>query len=198
MFSIMLLALFAVPAVFTTACGGGGGTSTPDDIGNSVMKIIKTKDLKDWDKLIKMCYPIWEDAGKQDIAERKWKMENSRLRWKEDVKPDVEKMDPKGKSEIDSEDKYKAMEAGRWYALQTGAYTLAEKEDWEKRMSEVDWWMTGRDVKLDVEGQGRASLSYGNQYGDSIVVHAARIDGKWYLAAVDLKGVPKDLPEKKK
>ena len=70
-------------------------------------------------------------------------------------------------------------------------------DDLDKRLTEVTWARRGVSEKLDVEGQGTATISYGNVYKDRITVTVERKNGLWYLTGVETK-FNKELPEKPK
>ncbi len=78
-----------------------------------------------------------------------------------------------------------------------GFYRVYTADDWEKRLKEGEWYMAGREVKLEVEGQGVATFRYLNRYNDSIKVECYREGGVWYFGDADIK-MEKKMPEKPK
>lgn len=196
MTGLMLLALMAVPVAFATACGGGG-QSDPQTIADAVMDGFKSeKFTKGFDYM-----PKWVTTGAEKKAEvQKWRAKEGWDRWK-DFKARLEGdngLDPKDKSGItNSEEKWMgASDAERWAVLQ-GFYKVYTVDDWEKRVKEGEWYMSSRNLKLDVEGQGEGRFNYINKYNDTVTVSCWREAGVWYLADVDFK-MEKKLPEKPK
>ncbi|CAG0979139.1 hypothetical protein PLCT2_01800 [Planctomycetaceae bacterium] len=193
---LMLLALIAVPVAFASACGGGG-QSDPQSIADAVVDGFKSeKFTKGYDYLAK-----WKlNSGEKMAEAKKWRMKEGWERWK-DLKKRFEGdegLDPKEKSQItNGEEKWGgASDAERWAVLQ-GFYKVYTAEDYEKRLKEGEWYLAGRNVKLDVEGQGEASFTYVNRYNDAIKVDCYREGGVWYFGDADIK-MEKKMPEKPK
>jgi hypothetical protein len=191
--NMLMVTPLAALILMMAGCGGGGGTADPNDIGNAVFKAITSKD---WDNLTDLMDPMGSDrSALAKVTE--WKRNEKYESWKE-YKKRLEGdggMDPKSKSGIDGEDKWKSMSEGKSYALEQGLYRLYANDDLDKRLGDVPWAMAGSSRKLDIEGQGRATVYYSNVYGDSIEVSCTRRDGLWYLSGIEVK-MDKELPPK--
>jgi hypothetical protein len=177
--------------VMMSACGQSGGTADSRDIGDAVLAKIQAKDF---DTLVSLMDQSETDLPAQ-MKVRDWKVENKYDTWKQ-YKARLEGdngMDPKSKSGIDGEDAWKSMDFGKHLALSLGLYRLHAIEDLDKRL-EGPWALEGKRDKLEIEGQGSSTLSYGNGYGDTITVRCERKGGLWYLANVSTE-FEKDTPK---
>jgi hypothetical protein len=178
-----------------SSCGGGsGGTVDPKEIGDAAVKKITSMDFDSLDSL--MDQDIDVGAAKEI---RDWRIKEGYDRWK-DYKKRLEGdggMDPKSKSGIDSEDKWKEMTWGKRTGLDMGLYRLYANDDVEKRLKEMKWARVGTEQKLAVEGQGSATIVYVNGYQDMIEVKCVRKNGLWYLSSVEVQ-MSKEVPKKPK
>lgn len=143
--------------------------------------------------------PSWMiSATAKETEVRKWRMKEGWDRWK-DFRMHLENengLDPKDKSGItNSEGKWVEASDAQRGAVMMGFYRVYAVEDWEKRLKEGDWFLDARDVRLDVEGQGKAKFEYKNRYNDGISISCYREGGVWYLAGVSIK-VEKLMPVK--
>lgn len=195
--NLMKLAPLVLVVLAMSACGGGGGTADPDAIAAGVVDAIKGEKFAN-------VYNFLPDHQKSMADGRAtvgaWRMKEGWERWK-DFKPMFEGdngLDPKDKSGITGgQEKWEAASHGERYAVFLGLYRAYAADDWEKRLKDGTWVLASRSVKLDVEGQGRASISYQNQFNDTIEVACIRENGLWYLADVEMK-MSKKLPDKPK
>lgn len=189
--SAPLLALI----LMLSSCGGGsGGAADPKEIGSAVLAKLNAMDFDTLDELMENDMDI--DAAKEV---RDWRIKEGYDRWK-DYKKRLEGdagMDPKSKSGIDGEEKWKEMTWGKKQGLEFGLYKLYANDDLEKRLKEMKWAYVGSEQKLAIEGQGSAELVYINGYQDMIEVRCVRKNGLWYLTGVEVK-MSKELPKKPK
>lgn len=180
--------------VMMSACGGGGGTPDPRDIGHAAFKKIIAKDFDSLDGLM----DTWGGDANAEREVGQWRVKEGYDRWK-DFKTKLEGdngMDPKSKSEIDSEEKWTSASYGKEMGLRWGLYRLYAVDDLDKRLGEVPWaW--GATQRLAIEGQGTAEMVFSNVYEDTITVTMARRDGLWYLTGVSVQ-FEKELPKKPK
>lgn len=145
--------------------------------------------------------PSWmTSAAAQESEVKKWRMKEGWDRWK-DFKMRLEGengLDPKDKSGItNSEGKWIDATDAQRGAVLMGFYRAYSADDWEKRLKDGDWFLDGREVKLEVEGQGEAQLVYKNRYNDTIEIRLFREGGAWFLAGARIK-MEKKMPEKPK
>lgn len=181
-------------AVLMFGCGpSGGAASSPEEIGDAVKDAIVTENFT----AIYGYLPAWQiEADKGDSEVKKWRYEEKWELWKP-LKEYLETLDPKDKSGIIDEEKWKAATDAERTAVFLGCYKVYEGDKLEDRLGEGMWYMSSRNVELDVEGQGRATIVYANKYKDRIEVKCRRENGLWSLAGVEIE-FPKDLPEKPK
>jgi hypothetical protein len=187
------LAPLFVLAVVMVGCGGGGGTPDPRDIGHSAFKKITSKDFDSLHNLM----DTWGGEMSDEAKRRDWRIAEGYDRWKE-YKARLEGdngLDPKSKSEIDGEDKWKSMSPGKELGLEWGLYKLYAVDDLDKRLEGP--WSWSADQRLSIEGQGNASMTFTNGYNDTISVTMSRREGLWYLTSVSTN-FPKELPKKPK
>jgi len=196
LFSITLLALIAIPTVFTTACGGGG-SADPQSIADAVVSGFKNeKFTKFYDYM-----PKWQTAAAEQESEvKKWRAKEGWDRWK-DFKTRLEGdngLDPKDKSGITGgEEKWTGASDAERGAVLMGYYRVYVADDWEKRLKDGEWFLDGREIKLEIEGQGTATFEYKNRYNDSIEIRCFREGGVWFLNGARIK-MEKKMPEKPK
>lgn len=186
--------LLALILALSSCGGGGGGAADPKDIASAVVSKLSAMDFDSMDELMEVDMDL--DAGKEV---REWRIKEGYDRWK-DYKKRLEGdggMDPKSKSGIDGEEKWKEMSWGKKQGLEMGLYRLYANDDLEKRLKDMKWAYAGKNVKLDVEGQGRAEVVFINGYHDMIEVKCKRVNGLWYLTDVEVK-MEKELPKKPK
>lgn len=185
----MLALVFVV-----TSCGASGGTADGKQIAEAAFsKII----AQDFDTLVELMEVDGDRAALEEITA--WRIEEEYDIWK-DFKVHLSDkegrlLDPKSKSGIESEDDWKAMSYGKGWAIERGFYKVYDNDDWEKRLTEMQWGYAGRSETLEVEGQGDAEYMWMNGYGDSISVKCKRIGGLWYLKSARLH-MTKELPKK--
>ena len=172
---------------------GEGANAIADAVVDS---IVDEKFTKFYDYM-----PHWMTAAAAKESEvRKWRMKEGWDRWT-DLKMRLEGnqgLDPKDKSGItNSEAKWIDASDAQRGAVMMGFYRVYSAHDWEKRLKDGDWFLDGRDLKLDVEGQGRAKFEYRNRYNDKISVSCYREGGTWYLAGASIT-MEEKMPEKPK
>lgn len=187
------LAPLFVLAFVMFGCGGGGGTPDPRDIGHAAFKQIVAKDFDSLDSLM----DPWGGDVSLVGTQRAWQIEEGYRRWK-DYKARLEGdngMDPKSKSEIDGEEAWKNMSFGKAVGLEFGLYKLYAVDDLDKRLESP--WTWNADQKLQIEGQGNATMEFENGYKDTITVTMSRREGLWYLTSVRVD-FQKELPKKPK
>ena len=192
--NLMKLAPLVLVVLAMSACGGGGGTADPKDIGEAALKKITSMDFDSLDSL--MDHDVDLDAVKEI---RDWQIKEGYERWK-DYKKGLEGdagSDPKSKSGIDGEEKWKEMSYGKKLALDWGLYRLYANDDAEKRLKEMTWARAQVKQELEVEGQGRAVITSMNGYSETITVTCQRKNGLWYLTSVKVS-MDKELPKKPK
>lgn len=195
--NLMKLAPLVLVVLAMSACGGGGGTADPDAIAQGVVDAIKGENFPG-------VYNFLPDHQKKIMEGRaahgQWRLKEGWERWK-DFKPMFEGdngLDPKDKSEITGgQEKWEGASDAQRFAALTGLYRMYTVDDWEKRLKDGNWLIASRRVELDIEGQGKATIRYQNEYEDTITVTCARENGLWYLAGVDHK-MEKKLPDKPK
>jgi hypothetical protein len=188
-----LLPLAAL-AVMMFGCGAGGGAADPKSIADEAVKMIRAKDFDSVWNLTDRTY--YDESAMGEI--REWRITEKYDLWK-DYKARLEGdngMDPKSKSGIDGEDKWKSMSRGKGYALSAGYYRLYANDDLDKRL-DMTWGLSDGGVELKEEGHGRAGFTYRNGYGDKIDVECVRLNGLWYLTSAEVK-MEKELPKKPK
>lgn len=181
-----------VLALIAFGCGGGGGAAgSPEEIGEGVKDAIVSENFTDVYSYI----PAWQiESSEGRTAVKKWRMEEGWEKWKP-LKERLEKLDPKDKSEIIDEDKWKEASNAQRLAVFMGFYKCYAADKWENRLKEGLWYLSSRDVDLDPEGQGDATMIYQNKYNDTITVRAVRENGLWSLRNASLE-MAEDLPEK--
>lgn len=185
--------LLALIFALSSCGGGGGGAADPKEIGDAALKKILAKEFDTLDSLME------QDIDLEGVKEvRDWRIKEGYDRWK-DYKKRLEGdagMDPKSKSGIDGEDKWKEMTYGKKIGLEMDLYKLYANDDLDKRL-EMRWAMANREMELKEEGHGGAEFRYMNGYGDSIKVECYRLNGLWYLASAKVS-MEKELPKKPK
>ncbi|MHC4841168.1 MAG: hypothetical protein ACYTDT_09470 [Planctomycetota bacterium] len=185
----MLVLVFVV-----TSCGASGGTADGKQTADAAFeKIIN----QEWDTLIDLKEQDGDEAALGEV--RTWRIDEGYDRWKEYKKrlEGDDGYDPKGKSGIEGEDDWKTMSRGKGEALRAGFYRVYVNDEWEKRLTEMKWAYAGHSEELEVEGQGKASYTYMNGYGDSISIRCKRVGGLWYLTSAKLD-MEKEVPKKPK
>ncbi|MCC6572950.1 MAG: hypothetical protein IT462_04080 [Planctomycetes bacterium] len=172
---------------------------TPQQVGREIMGHIAAEDFT---KVYAYC-PTWAlEAAPEETEARIWRMREKWDLWKTLKRANFEgdgpnNLDPKSKSGItDDEEKWLGATDAQRTAVFMGFYRIYSSDDWEKRLK-APWYLDSRNVKLDIEGQGQATLVYRNRYNDSVTVTLSREDGRWFLSNVQLN-IPKDLPKKPK
>ena len=180
--------------VMMSACGGGGGTPDPRNIGHAVFSKIVAKDFDSLDGYL----DTWGSDTSAYGEWRAWRIKEGYDRWS-DYKKGLEGdngTDPKSKSGIDGEEKWKEMSRGKSLALGWGLYKLYAVDDLDKRLGEAPWYWSARQ-ELGEEGQGEARMTFTNAYRDQITVSMVRREGLWYLSGVNVE-FEKELPKKPK
>ncbi|MBK9975699.1 MAG: hypothetical protein IPP14_13080 [Planctomycetes bacterium] len=193
--NLLKAAPLMVLLVILSSCGGGsGGAADPKEIGDAALKKILAKEFDTLDSLME------QDMDMSAVKElRDWRIKEGYERWK-DYKKRLEGdggMDPKSKSGIDGEDKWKEMSYGKKMGLEMDLYKLYANEDVDKRLGEMKWAYIGKQVKLVEEGQGTATVHYMNGFQDMIEVKCKRINSLWYLTSVEVT-MSKEPPKKPK
>ncbi|MCC6572949.1 MAG: hypothetical protein IT462_04075 [Planctomycetes bacterium] len=194
---VTLLLVLCAGVIYLAGCGGGGGTAQPEDIATGAINAIKGENFT----ALYNYGPQWaRDAQPKETEVRKWRAKEKWDLWK-DFKKRFDgdgNLDPKNKSGItESEEKWMGASDAQRTAVLMGLYRIYNNEEWEKRLKEGDWYLDGRDVKLDIEGQGRATFTYRNRYNDTITVVCTRENALWSLGNVTVE-MPKDMPKKPK
>lgn len=193
--NLLKAAPFAALLIMLSSCGGGGGgTADPKDIGDSALKKFLAKDFDSMIDLLDQSTGDW--SGREEVEN--WRKAEGYEIWK-DYKDRLEGdngMDPKSKSGIDGESKWKEMSAGKDWALRNGFYKLYACDDLDKRL-EMKWVHTSTSTDLKIEGQGEGSVTYMNGYGDRLTVSCVRRGGLWYMTDANPK-MDKELPKKPK
>ncbi len=186
--NFMKLAPLFVLAVAMVGCGGGG-SATPDGVGDSVLKAIQSEDFP----AIYANFDPWTDAALQwrkDSA--KYESETTKDWWKnhKDDYVGENSMDPGKKFDLGDAEKVFALEPAQGAALHEGWYKKAHK--WEKFAERMeDMRLINVSVRHGLEGDGSGSVTYNNKYGDSLTVSVTRIGGVWYAESVKLEGAEK-------
>lgn len=185
-----------------SACGGGGGTATPDDLARNVVKAITSENFDslygmqplhlidaDYDKDVRD-YRIKEGYDK-------WKYEKDRILGNKEK--NIEAEDPEEKSGVKDEDSWKAASPERMYALDAGCYKLYKIKKFEDRVTNAKFYNTGANIGQRTEDGVQwdhkvAEVRFVNIYGDSIRVRCRESNGVWYLSSVSLR-FPEELPK---
>lgn len=183
------LALLLLPvALLSVGCGGGGGQSDPLAMSEDIVGLIKSERF---DRLLGYTSDtdqrMFSDMHQRGLLELK---ENF-VKWDGGLADQVKQLDPKDKAEVSSKDKFSGINARKAFALMNGCYRLYNISDMEKRLK-ADFFLAQHETSLSLEGQGLASFTFLNVYNDQIKVECRRIDGKWYMADLNLR-FEKDL-----
>lgn len=186
------IAPLLVLALAVISCGpSGGAAGTPEEIGDAVKDAIVGISFTD----VYSYLPAHRiESDKQANDAKAWRWEEGYERWK-DVEEYIKELDPERESGMTDEDGFKNASHAERYALMQGLYKLHDIEKKDERLGDGLWFRASRSVELNVEGQGSATVTYSNKYGDSIRVRCVREDGLWALSRLEVS-IPKEAPKK--
>jgi hypothetical protein len=191
---MLMLAPLVLLTVALTSCGGGG-SATPQGVGDAVLSAVKGEDFP---SVYDSFAPWTTDAHQVRKDQMKFESETTKDWWKNHKDTyssgGDNSLDPGKKLEIDSEEKLFELDPNQGAALMQRWYQKAHK--WEKFKERMeDLRLVDVSTKHGLEGDGSATVTYQNRYGDELSVGCERIGGVWYARSTSLKGEEK-LPTK--